>query len=70
MDEELKNMVGKRVLVHIGVAAKVAGRLTEVKILEVSPSGEHLKLQVYRSDGSTFVEWERSRDVDLVEVLD
>ena len=70
MSEDLKNLVGKHVLVHVGVAAKVAGHLTEVKILKVSPSGEYVKLQKYRFDGSTYVEWERSRDVELVEVLD
>ncbi|MHA1881566.1 MAG: hypothetical protein ACTSUO_00780 [Candidatus Thorarchaeota archaeon] len=68
--EEMRRLEGKRVLVYIGMSAKVVGHPTEAKILELSPSGEYVKLQKYRSDESTYVEWQRSKDVELVEVLD
>ncbi|RLE65065.1 MAG: hypothetical protein DRJ47_06115 [Thermoprotei archaeon] len=64
-----RDLVGKRVLIKrrwwVGDIS-----LTEAKIVEVSPSGEYVKLEIYRSDGSTFYDWKEVYPIEIVEVLE
>jgi len=63
-----EKLVGKRILVRYQLGL---GDINELKVLEVSPSGEYIKLQ-YMLTGK--VGWETRRDLDkyyeILEVLE
>ena len=63
-----KKLVGKRILVRYQLGL---GGINELKVLEVSPSGEYIKLQ-YMLTGK--VGWETRKDLDkdyeILEVLE
>ena len=63
-----KKLVGKRVLVKYRFGL---GDINELKVLEVSPSGEYIKLQYMLTSK---VGWETRRDLDrdyeILEVLE
>jgi len=63
-----KKLVGKRILVRYRLGL---GGINELKVIEVSPSGEYVKVQ-YMLTGK--VEWETrkglERDYEILEVLE
>lgn len=41
--------------------------IDEVEVLEISK--KHIKLKIYTSDGSSYINWEEFRDIEIVEDL-
>lgn len=61
-----RELVGKRILYQ---ERYQYFSVSEATVLEVSPSGEYIKLETVRSDGSTYTGWVYKYDVKLVEVI-
>ncbi len=62
---DIRELVGKRVLVKIEGRYGTGGNVDEMKILEVSPSGNWVKMM--NMNGNRF--WRPVTSVSLVEVL-
>lgn len=62
-----KEYLGKRLLVRKSITYYVDP--TEVSLLEVSPSGDYLKLEFVRSDSTTYTDWVNVDSYYLVEDL-
>ena len=67
MESDWKELVGKRVLYQ---SRYQYFSVSEAKVLEVSPSGEYVKLEIVRNDGSKYVTWEDTVNARVVEVLE
>lgn len=62
-----KEYLGKRLLVRKSITYYVDP--TEVSLLEVSPSGDYLKLEFVRADSTTYTDWVSVDSYYLVEDL-
>ena len=61
-----KELVGKRILYQ---SRYQYFSISEATVLEISPSGEYIKLEVVRSDDSTYTEWVDKYEIKLIEVI-
>ena len=62
-----KEYLGKRLLIKKSTAYYVEP--TEANLLEVSPSGDYLKIEFVRSDNTTYTDWVNVHNYQLVEDL-
>lgn len=62
-----KEYLGKRLLIKKSTAYYVEP--TEASLLEVSPSGDYLKIEFVRSDNTTYTDWVNVHNYQLVEDL-
>lgn len=62
---DIKTIVGKRCLLKLTTASYRFGDVTEYRVLEISPSGNWLKLQ--NLNGNKF--WKPIQEVAFVETL-
>lgn len=60
MSTQYKGIVGKRALIEWGIRG-----MLEVRVLEVSPSGERVKIQ-----GPNHIEWKRCDEHEIIEILE
>ena len=62
-----KEHLGKRLLIKKSTAYYIEP--TEANLLEVSPSGDYLKIEFIRSDSTTYIDWVNVHNYQLVEEL-
>ena len=62
---DCRELIGERILAKLPGSIYNGGKVEELKVLEVSPSGKWVKIM--NSDGRKF--WKATADVALVEVL-
>lgn len=62
-----KEHLGKRLLIKKSTAYYIEP--TEANLLEVSPSGDYLKIEFVRSDNTTYIDWVNVHNYQLVEEL-
>ena len=62
-----KEYLGKRLLIKKNVG--YYSDPTEASLLEVSPSGDYLKIEFVRSDDTTYTDWVNVHNYQLVEDL-
>ena len=67
MQTNWKELIGKRILYQKRFHVYEA---SEATVLELSPSGEYVKLKIVRSDGTTIIDWKDIHDIKLLEVLE
>ena len=67
METNWKDLIGKRILFQ---SRYQYFSVSEAKVLEVSPSGEYVKLEIVRSNGTKYAEWEDAVNTRLIEVLE
>lgn len=62
-----KEYLGKRLLIKKSTAYYIEP--TEANLLEVSPSGDYLKIEFVRNDSTTYTDWVNVHNYQLVEDL-